>query len=104
MLVRYRTPSPPVKYSSPAPVIPPGPTAKELRLPKDLAPLNYTLHLKVHVPGFVSLPSSKNLVLDGDLSIRFRVHQPTNRVVLNALLLSFADYKNYEVVAEISQV
>ena len=66
--------------------------------------MNYTLHLKVDVPGFVALPTSKNLTLEADLTIRFRVHESTNRVVLNALKLTFDNYKNYEVVAEGSEV
>ncbi|KAI6216205.1 Aminopeptidase N [Aphelenchoides fujianensis] len=68
-----------------------GPSAAELRLPKDLSPIYYNLTVKIYVPGFVDLPPEKNLTFDGALIIKFRVLNPTNKIELNALNLNFTD-------------
>ncbi|VDM38748.1 unnamed protein product [Toxocara canis] len=65
------------------------PTAAELRLPKNLSPYNITL--KTFLPGYVELPSGRNLTFDAALIVKFRVNEATNKIVMNAVKLNFSD-------------
>ncbi|EJD75414.1 peptidase family M1 containing protein [Loa loa] len=68
-----------------------GPTAAELRLPKDIVPIWYNLTIKIYLPGYVEIPTSKNMTFDAALIIKFRVDEMTDKIVLNSLKLNFPD-------------
>uniref|UniRef100_A0A915PPH7 Aminopeptidase n=1 Tax=Setaria digitata TaxID=48799 RepID=A0A915PPH7_9BILA len=70
-----------------------GPSAAELRLPKDISPiwLVYNLTMKVYLPGYVEVPEDKNMSFDAALIIKFRVDEVTDKIVLNSLKLNFPD-------------
>ncbi|VDK65081.1 unnamed protein product [Onchocerca ochengi] len=68
-----------------------GPTAAELRLPKDIVPIWYNLTTKIYLPGYVEIPASKNMTFDAALIIKFRVDESTDKIVLNSLKLDFPE-------------
>ncbi|KAM3717105.1 Aminopeptidase [Dirofilaria immitis] len=68
-----------------------GPTAAELRLPKDLVPIWYNLTTKIYLPGYVEIPASKNMTFDAALIIKFWVDEETDKIVLNSLKLNFPE-------------
>ncbi|EJW88532.1 peptidase family M1 containing protein [Wuchereria bancrofti] len=68
-----------------------GPTAAELRIPKDIVPIWYNLTIKIYLPGYVEIPASKNMTFDAALIIKFRVDEMTDKIVLNSLKLDFPD-------------
>ncbi|VBB27155.1 unnamed protein product, partial [Acanthocheilonema viteae] len=66
-----------------------GPTAAELRIPKDILPIWYNLTIKTYLPGYVDIPESKNMTFDAALIIKFWVDEETDKIVLNSLKLNF---------------
>ncbi|CAG9535797.1 unnamed protein product [Cercopithifilaria johnstoni] len=68
-----------------------GPTAAELRLPKDILPIWYNLTIKTYLPGYVNIPSTKNMTFDAALTIKFWIDEETDKIVLNSLKLNYPD-------------
>ncbi|PIO76331.1 hypothetical protein TELCIR_01594 [Teladorsagia circumcincta] len=44
----------------------------------------YDLTIKTYLPGYVAIPSGKNLTFDGQVAISMVVEEPTRSIVLNA--------------------
>uniref|UniRef100_A0A0R3RW20 Aminopeptidase n=1 Tax=Elaeophora elaphi TaxID=1147741 RepID=A0A0R3RW20_9BILA len=70
---------------------PSGPTAAELRIPKDIMPRWYNLTIKIFLPGYVDIPTNKNMTFDAALTIKFWVAEETDKIVLNSLKLNFSE-------------
>ncbi|KAI1694978.1 peptidase family m1 domain-containing protein [Ditylenchus destructor] len=52
------------------------------RLSKDLEPTSYELRVKTYVPGYVEFDESKNFTFDGQVIIRFKVLNETDKIEL----------------------
>ncbi|KAE9414906.1 hypothetical protein Angca_009208 [Angiostrongylus cantonensis] len=65
------------------------PTIEQLRLPRNLEPIWYSVSLKVYMPGFVTIPNEKSLTTDGDIMIKMIIKVTTNEISLNAKKLTF---------------
>ncbi|VDO28255.1 unnamed protein product [Haemonchus placei] len=61
-----------------------SPSARQLRLPRNIEPLLYDLSIKTYLPNYVDFPPEKNLTFDGQVGISLRVLEPTKSIVLNA--------------------
>lgn len=85
-------------------VDPDQPTAEELRLPKNLSPLWYNLTIKTYLPGFVPIEEKQNLTFEAALVIKFRVIEPTDKIVLNALKLKFQDVEKIKLLQEVDKM
>ncbi|ETN82347.1 hypothetical protein NECAME_07997 [Necator americanus] len=68
---------------------PHGPTAEELRLPRNVEPIWYNLTLRTYIPGVSAVENEKNLTTDGNIMIKLKVLSTTEEIVLNAKDLSF---------------